>query len=597
MELELELELEKQGFSSSVERIKARGMTCTPLSYAQQRLWFLQQLSPEGSAYNSLYVFSLQGEVSHSKLQAALQLLLQRHHVLASTFESQSESVVQIVQEKFVSLEKKELQNLTTNEQEVHLQALVKKELNHAFCLKDEIPIRASLLLCKEQQAYFTLNLHHIVMDAWSVEVLLRDFVACYHAVFNQQELALAPLSIQYSDYALWQRETLTADVMEQQLLYWKNYVADIPFKLDFPTDYQRPTMQSEEGGLYKFSMNSKLCKQIEKYAQQQNISPFPIFMASWQIILQRYSGQNSFLIGVPNANRNRFELEELIGCFINTQLFKADLESCYSPQSLIDNIAKDLIQAQNYQDFPFDLLVEKLDVDRDPSHNPLFQVMFNYQSDSLSKKAEKHIHLPDAELSLVMEPEVGAKCDLVLNIHQNNAVNMLDSEFTGSIEYATALFKGESIERLVQDYQALLKLIITEPTQDLRTLSLLSDEQVSALRPFEQQAADYSLSPSWLGRFAEQVAEQGEAVVIYDAEGTLTWQQLDEQSNVLAAYLQQSGVVVDDVVAILGQRNRQFIVALIGILKAGGAWLPLGPEQPSARWQQLLDSAQVRVT
>ncbi len=582
--------LEVQGFNAGTESISARNdRGAAPLSYTQQRLWFLQQLDPKSTAYNSLCVFKVTGEISVPCFQRAFQLLIERHQVLASTFKQEGSEPLQRVSEQQVEIQLIDIGHLPAKHQSAQLDDWIQQESERPFDLSLEIPIRVSIIRQAGDSAFLLLSLHHIVTDAWTMGTLLRDFSACYHAAYGNKQPELAVLPIQYADYAVWQKKWLAGERLDEQLKYWKGYVSGCPFSIDLMTDFPRPVVQSSEGGREVFDLPQQLAADVRLMCQQQNTSPFALFMAVWQVLLWRYSRQNNFLVGVPNANRHRIEVEDLVGCFINTQVFRAALDGNLTCSQLIEKLITDVANAQNYQDLPFDLLVEKLEEERDTSRNPLFQVMFNFQSEMITGLPGDELKLPGARLTSVMEPDPGAKCDLALNIHTEGG------GFSGSIQYGTALFKPDTITKIIRHYIHLLEVMVSQPDTRLCNLQLLDQTERDELAQVESLTADYGLADSWLNRFAEQVQSKPESIVVSDDQGEMTFAELDGLSSQVAASLQQTGVGPDDVVAILAERNRGFIVSLVGILKAGAAWLPLSPTQPAARWQQVLDGAQVK--
>ncbi len=580
--------LEDQGFSNKIETIQPRNCCGpAPLSYAQQRLWFLQQLEPDSTNYNLLRSYRVDGVIDLVLLQQAFQMLVEHHQVLASIFDEDEGEPYQQFSTQQVEVHCVDICHLTTEQQILQLQRLKRQEAERAFNLKVDLPIRVSVILLTKQNACLLLNLHHIVTDAWSTDILLQDFVACYRAVLLGKETTLPPLSVQYSDYAVWQKQWLTGDTLNRQLDYWSGYLSGCPLAIELPTNLPRPSVQSNAGDLVEFKLPPRLADQLAVNCQQLNISPFAVFMSAWQILLWRYSSQQDFLVGVPNANRHRVEVEELVGCFINTQVFRAELSGELTCAEVVEKVAGDNVHAQNYQDLPFDLLVETLVVNRDSSRTPLFQVMFNFQA--ITNKSPGSLSLPG--ISFEGEPELtgSSKFDLTLNIYSKA------DGFIGDIEYCTALFNQETIKQIIRHYIHLLDVMVSQPDTRLCNLQLLDQTERDELAQVESLSADYGLADSWLNRFAEQVQSKPESIVVSDDQGEMTFAELDGLSSQVAASLQQTGVGPDDVVAILAERNRGFIVSLVGILKAGAAWLPLSPTQPAARWQQVLDGAQVK--
>ena len=457
--------LEEDGFELSRDDIQVRvNNGLTQVSFAQQRLWFLQLLEPEDTSYNLLRVYKIQGKIRLNLFECAFEQVIARHQVLNCRFEENNTGLYQVELDKLATLECIDLSKVDESKRKSRLQQIRRTESNRAFKLAHESSIRMSLIIYSKDEAYLMLHLHHIVTDAWSTDIMFRDFAAYYSAIHTKSEVLLPQLPVQYADYAAWQKNFLTGEKLNQQLEYWLDYVNGVPSTLELVCDMPRPLFQSNEGALQLFTLTDKLSKQIRAFSLQTSVNIFTIFMAAWQVLLRQKSGsQNKFLIGVPNANRHRIEVEELIGCFINTQVYKADFTRVNTVQELIMQINQDAAKAQDFQDLPFDLLVDKLNVDRDVGRSPLFQTMFNFETKSVVV-AQQVDTLPGIKIEAISEPHCTAKFELTLNVYDSKQL------FNCDIEYATALFKGESIDRLVEDYQALLKQIINKAPQALRT-------------------------------------------------------------------------------------------------------------------------------
>jgi len=593
-ELALVIEqLQQQNLQLSVPPILPRAKnTDLPLSFAQQRLWFLDQFEPNSSSYNIPVALRLVGTLNVAALDKSLQEIIHRHEALRTNFVTVDGQPTQIIREQGTGNREQEiisivdLKHLSTTEQESALQQLAQQQAIEAFDLASEPLLRATLLVLSQTKHVFLLCMHHVVSDAWSINVLIQELAALYNAYSQGQFPSLAPLPIQYADFAIWQRDWLQGDVLQSQLIYWQQQLANAPALLSLPTDRTRPAVQTFAGAYQQFALSIELTDRLVKLSQEQGCTLFMTLLAAYDILLYRYTGQSDILVGSPIANRNRNEIEVLIGFFVNTLVMRTDLAGNPSFSELLTRVREVALSAYAHQDLPFEMLVEALQPERDISHTPLFQVMFVLQNAPMSA-----LELTGLTVTPLMTEAVTAKFDLTLSM-QNTATGLV-----GVWEYNTDLFDASTIKRMSSHFVTLLEGIVTNPQQQISQLPLLTEvEQQQLLVEWNNTQVDYPGDKCIHQLFEEQVERTPDAVAVVFEDQQLTYQQLNCRANQLAHYLQSLGVKPDVLVGLCVERSLSMVVGLLGILKAGGAYVPLDPEYPQERLSFMLEDAQVPV-
>ncbi|MDJ0505621.1 MAG: amino acid adenylation domain-containing protein, partial [Nostocales cyanobacterium LE14-WE12] len=580
-------QLQQQDLTLSAPPILPRGeQSELLLSYAQTRLWFLDQLEPNSAFYNIPVALRLQGHLNQSALTQSLEEIIQRHEALRTNFitvNGQPNQVIQTVTNWAVSVI--DLQHLSPKEQEIAAKKLVKEQAFKTFDLGKEALVRATLILLNNNEYWLLLCLHHVISDGWSMGVLIEELTALYNAVNQGQPSPLKPLPIQYADFAIWQRQWLQGEVLENQLNYWKKQLADAPTFLPLPTDKPRPAVQTFTGAHQEFQLSLELTQKLTELSQQQGVTMFMTLLAAYGILLYRYTGQSDILIGTPIANRNRREIESLIGFFVNTLVMRTDCSENPSFQELLMRVREMSLGAYAHQDLPFEMLVEALQPERNLSHTPLFQVMFALENTPLSK-----IELMDLTIdSLPLEGET-AKFDLTLSM-QNTETGLM-----GVWVYNTDLFNSETIEKMNGHFLTLLEGIITNPSERVSQLPLLTKvEQQQLLIDWNNTEVDYPANKCIHQLFEEQVERTPNAVAVTYENESLTYRELNNRANQLAHYLRKLGVKPDTLAGICVERSLEMMVGLLGILKAGGAYVPLDPEYPQERLSFMLEDSQVK--
>ncbi|MDB9396157.1 non-ribosomal peptide synthetase [Microcystis aeruginosa] len=578
-------QLQQQNLTLTLPPILPRTKdTELPLSFAQQRLWFLDQLQPNSALYNIPMVLHFRGNLNQKALEQSLREICDRHEVLRTNFVTIDGQPTQIIQTTRETISVVDLQDLPIQEQAEKTQQLKQKQATQPFDLAKESLIRITLVVLSETEHFLLVCMHHIISDGWSIEVFIHELTTLYNAYVQNHPANLAPLPIQYGDFALWQKQWLQGDVLQSQLNYWQNQLTAAPPLLSLSTDHPRPAVQSFVGTQQEFSLSPKLSQALTELSRQQGVTLFMTLLAAFDALLYRYTGSSDILVGTPIANRNRGEIEGLIGFFVNTLVMRTDLSDNPSFSQLLTRVREVTMDAYAHQDLPFEMLVEALQPERDLSHTPLFQVAFVLQNTPKSEIAMTGLTVTD------LPPEnTTAKFDLTL------AMVNTDDGLKGVWEYNTDLFESSTIERLSGHFLNLLGGIASNPQARISQLPLLTESETNQLLiEWNNTQVDYPEYKCIHQLFEEQVKRTPDAVAVVCSQQQLTYNELNCRANQLAHYLQKLGVKADTLVGISLERSLEMIVGLLGILKAGGAYLPLDPDYPSERLQFAIADAQL---
>ncbi|RUC92438.1 non-ribosomal peptide synthetase, partial [Pseudomonas aeruginosa] len=553
------------------------------LSFAQERQWFLWQLEPESAAYHIPSALRLRGRLDVDALQRSFDSLVARHETLRTRFRLEGGRSYQQVQPAVsVSIEREQFGEEGLIER---IQAIVVQP----FDLERGPLLRVNLLQLAEDDHVLVLVQHHIVSDGWSMQVMVEELVQLYAGYSQGLDVVLPALPIQYADYALWQRSWMEAGEKERQLAYWTGLLGGEQPVLELPFDRPRPARQSHRGAQLGFELSRELVEAVRALAQREGASSFMLLLASFQALLYRYSGQADIRIGVPIANRNRVETERLIGFFVNTQVLKADLDGRMGFDELLAQARQRALEAQAHQDLPFEQLVEALQPERNASHNPLFQVLFNHQSEIRSVTPE--VQLEDLRLEGLAWDGQTAQFDLTLDIQED------ENGIWASFDYATDLFDASTVERLAGHWRNLLRGIVANPRQRLGELPLLdAPERRQTLSEWNPAQRECAVQGTLQQRFEEQARQRPQAVALILDEQRLSYGELNARANRLAHCLIARGVGADVPVGLALERSLDMLVGLLAILKAGGAYLPLDPAAPEERLAHILDDSGVRL-
>jgi aspartate racemase len=558
-----------------------------PLSFAQQRLWFLDQLEPNSPFYNIPAAVRLQGDLNLEVLQQALDALVAHHEILRTNYISENGNPIQVITApQSVELPINDLQQYGEAQQETQLQKLLQQESQRPFNLASDLMLRGCLLQLAPQEHVLLLVMHHIASDGWSMGILWEQLTQLYQAFLAGKPNPLFPLPVQYADYAVWQREWLTGEVLDKQLNYWQQQLAGGNPVLELPTDRPRPPVQTYRGASQSLTLPQNLSEGLQQLCRKEGVTLYMTLLAAFQTLLYRYSRQEDILVGSPIAGRNRAELEGLIGFFVNTLVLRTDLSGNPSFRQLLQRVRSVTLDAYAHQDLPFEKLVEQLQPERSLSYNPLFQVMFALEN--TPAQAGQLLGLTETPVPL---ETATAKFDLTLSVIEQKG------EIVGCWEYNTDLFEAATIERMTLHFRTLLEGIVTNPEQPISHLPLLTaDERQQLLVDWNDTYTEYPQDKCIHQLFEEQVERTPDAVAVVFEEEQLTYQELNNRANQLAHYLQQLGVGPEVLVGICLERSLEMMVALLGILKAGGAYVPLDPAYPAERLAYMVADAKISV-
>ncbi len=556
-----------------------------PLSFAQQRLWFLDQLEPNNPFYNIPAPLRIYGLIDVRALEASLKEIVRRHEVLRTrVIEVNGQPAQVVVPDAVLPFQFVDLTNVPEARREAEARCLITEEVQVPFRLAQCPLLRVMLLRLEEQEHVLLITAHHIVSDDWSMGILFRELTAFYtHFVKGGGAISLAPPAIQYADYALWQRRWLTGPVLDEQVNYWKQMLRGAPPLLALPIDRPRPPVQTYRGAAVSFSFPKLLTEQLNLLARQHDATLFMVLLAAFEILISRYTGETNYCVGTPVANRTKPETEQVIGFFINTLVLRADVSGNPSFVELLRRVHDIALGAQSHQDLPFEKVVEELQPVRDISHSPLFQVMF-----VLHNVPRGTLEVPGLRFRPVEVEDRTAKFDIVLDLTER------EGTLNGFIEYSTDLFEETTIQRMVAHYQMLLESIAACPTARVGELTLLSASEYAERTQWNETRTEYPDEASLADLFEAQVRRSPAAVAVEEGTERLTYAELDARAEAVAAGLVAEGVGPDVIVGVLAERSVELVVLLLGVFKAGGGYLPLDPQHPDARWQQILTQGQV---
>ncbi len=568
--------LEKKGIRHAQSNVipRAEKADYYPLSFAQQRLWFLDQFEPGSPLYNIPNSVRMSGPLNLFALEHAFDEIVSRHDILRTTFSTRDGQPVQLIAPHARQpLAVVDLSALPPQEREREARRLAAREAAQPFDLERGPLLRVAVLRLDHEDHIILLTMHHIISDGWSMGVLTRELIALYEASAAGHPSSLPRLPIQYVDYAVWQREQLSGEVLDRQLNYWKTQLAGVRI-LELPTDRPRPATQSHRGANVRVRIGPQVAKALKALAKEEEATLFMALVAAWQLLLMRYTGQDDIAVGTPIAGRTQDETEGLIGFFINMVVLRTDLSGGPSFRQLLGRVREVALGAYAHQDAPFEKLVEELQPERALSHTPLFQTAMVLQN-----TPEERAEMGSLRLSGLRGQGISAKFDLTLSLAE------ADGGLTGTLEYKTDLFDAATITRLVGHFERLLASIISHPDERIDRLHLLSDaERRRLLLEWNNPAKEHAVGASLHELFEAQVKLSPEAVALsYEAE-SLSYRELNERANQLANLLRELGVGPEVPVALCLERSLEMVVAILGVLKAGGAYVPIDPQYPRER-------------
>ncbi|MDZ8023961.1 MAG: amino acid adenylation domain-containing protein [Nostoc sp. DedQUE11] len=551
-----------------------------PLSFAQQGLWFINQLTPNTPTYNIPIIISFKGCVNLTALQDSLNEIIRRHEALRTSFKLVDGQPVQFINQAVpLILDVEDLRSLSDSDCIQQAKRLAREFAQQPFDLSAQSLVRAKILHLNDKNYQLLVTLHHIIADGWSISLLIKELAALYEA-FSLGKSPLPELPIQYGDFANWQRKSLDGERIQRLLNYWKQKLSGELTVLQLPTDRPRSPVQTFNGAQAKLVFSQTLTKELKNLSRQQGVTLFMTLLAGFKTLLYRYTGQTDILVGSPIASRNRAEIQSLIGFFVNVLVMRTDLSGDLSFEDLLARVKSTALEAYTHQDLPFEKLVEELKPSRDLSYNPLFQVMFVLQN-----VPKPNLSLSNVSITYEEGYNGTSKFDLT--------VFMEDSEggLIATCEYNTNLFNADTINRMLEHFETLLESIVSDPKQNIADLQLLTPSEIRQLLvEWNNTKTDYPRDKCIHQLFEEQVEKTPNAIAVVFENQQLTYRELNNRANQLAHYLKKLGVKPEVLVGICIERSLLMVVAVLGILKAGGAYLPLDPAHPKERLAFILE-------
>ncbi|HXQ71448.1 MAG TPA: amino acid adenylation domain-containing protein, partial [Pyrinomonadaceae bacterium] len=556
-----------------------------PLSYAQQRLWFLNQLMPGSNAYNLPAEMTLNVPVSAGTLEQSVSEVLRRHEALRTTFALVgSHPVQQISPAPSFKLPLVDLSHLPADERSVIAERVRHEAALRPFDLETGPLVRAMLIRSDEQQSLFLMNMHHIVSDGWSMGVLMHEVESLYASYIKGQPSPLPELEVQYSDYARWQREWLQGEVLQDEIAFWRRQLDGAPTLLELETDHPRQFLRSMKGAQHQVVFSEAVSQWLKEFNRQEGATLFMTLMAGFHALLWRYTGQNDILVGTPIAGRSRVELEPMIGFFVNMIPIRTNFNRCPTFRELVNQVRDSALAAYTHQELPFDKLVEELQPKRSPGRNPIFQTILAFQN------AAPQMQM--AKVSLPAGAPVSADVKFDLEVHLRDTPNGV----MGSFVYSPELFEPEFISRMVYHFQQLFEKAMVEPDSELSTLSLLDEAEYRQVVEEWNDTAAPVPEGCIHQLFEREVAVRPDAIALEFADEQLSYRELNRRGNNLAQRLRSEGVGTETFVSVMLERSTELIVALLGIAKAGGVYVPINLTDPEKRIEFVLDDAGVKV-
>ncbi|APZ03407.1 non-ribosomal peptide synthetase [Burkholderia pseudomallei] len=550
------------------------------LSLAQQRLWFLTQLEGVSEAYHMSGAVRLDGPLNREVLQRALNRIVMRHEALRTCFVREEGEPIQVIRPHAdLTVSYHDLREAEQSEQRA--KDLSQAHASAPFDLSRDLPVRVLLLQLEDEAHVVQVVMHHIASDGWSVGVFLQELSALYGSFIAEQGDPLAPLPLQYADYAAWQRRWLASGQLEKQGAFWQTNLSGAPTLLELPTDRPRPPKQSHAGASVEVKLGAALSERVKRLSQRHGVTPYMTLLSSWAAVLSRLSGQEEVVIGSPVAGRNRTEVEALIGFFVNTLALRLDLSSEPTVGELLKRTKAQVLSAQAHQDLPFDQVVERVKPPRSTAHPPLFQVMFVWQNMPAGE-----LTIPGLTIRAVETPLQTAQFELTLSLQEAG------DDIVGHLNYASALFDESTVRRYVTYWCRLLEgMTAGAADQTIVGLPLLDEaERKQVVYAWNATERDYPIEQCIHQLFEAQVDRKPEAIALTFDGRRLSYAELNARANRLAHYLQARGVGPDRLVALCAERGIEMVVGLLAILKAGGAYVPLDPSHPPERLRRMLD-------
>jgi amino acid adenylation domain-containing protein len=555
-----------------------------PASFAQLRLWFLDQLDPGSSLYHMSAGLRLKGKLNKSALEASIEALVKRHESLRTRFASIDGEPVQIIAAEAPSglLEQTTLTEMPEFERESEARRLMAQQSREPFDLTRGPLVRLSLIELGDEEHILMVTMHHIISDGWSMGIFVRELGKLYASLSRGEEAELGELQVQYADYAQWQREWMAGEVLEEELRYWEEQLGKEAAVVELPVDRVRPGVQSFRGARLGIEIERETSEEIRELSRREGVTQYMVLLAAFKVLLGRYSGQDDMVVGTLVANRNRVETEEVIGFFVNAVALRTDLSGDPSFEEVVKRVREVALGAYGHQDVPFEKVVERLQPDRDLSRSPLFQVMFSLHDDPMNEVRLSGLTLEPLNIEVVTTP-----VDLNLSLTETEA------GLKGYLEYSTDLFEEETMGRMREHYQELLRGIVANPSESISRLPLVTEDEANKLLVnWNRTEVEYPLEFAFHRRFEAQADESPNAIAVSDKRERITYRELNRRANAIARVLARQGVGPDGLVALLSERSIDLLTSMLGVFKAGGAYLPLDPHHPTKRLSQIIEQS-----
>ncbi|MFF2482379.1 amino acid adenylation domain-containing protein [Paenibacillus sp. NPDC058071] len=550
-----------------------------PLSYSQQRQWFMYQWEPENPSYNIPALFKLPSHTNIDLLEQSINALVERHEILRTTYQMELEDTVQVVHPfSPIPLRLHDLSSLPLDEQKYRLDELVQQKSALPFQIESEWPIKAYLFALHGQELYLLLNIHHIACDGWSLGIIIKEVGTIYEALSNHQLAELPPLAIQYADFAVWQKEYLTGDTLDYHQSYWLGkFQGELPI-LELPTDKPRPPVKSTNGSTVIASLPEGFYNRLQQWCKEENVTLYMMALTAYSILLYRYTGQKDMIIGSPVANRSREEIEGNVGFFVNTLPIRIQLDETATFKEALKQIKQLSLEAQEHQDYPLDKLIELLPIERSLSHSPLFQVMFIHQN--------MHVGWTESQSQPFSMEFCGS------NYTNRSKFDLTFSFAPDSLqaEYCTDLFHEATINRMLAHFLHLLEHACASPNGVIADMPLMSaEENRQLLEDWNRTDKLYNEDFHLIKRIEEQVAKRSNHPALVFEGASHTYLDMNNRANRIAHYLREQGIGPDKTVGIFLERSADFVIAMLAVLKAGGAYVPLDPTYPAERLTHMI--------
>ncbi len=560
-----------------------------PLSFSQERLWFLDRFIEGDVSYHMPGVFSIKGDIDQDVLLRTINSIVNRHEVLRTIHKEENGIVYQKIQPK----DGWDFESTITIDglSKSDLSSIINVEIDKPFDLSNDHMLRVTLLKESGKAKLLIFNMHHIASDGWSFKILLNELIEIYHCELLGDTISLPDLPVQYADYSIWQRRYLSGDHLEHQLEYWRDQLAEVT-PLDLPLDYSRPKEQSTDGNSLSYSLSKDVLTNLKKLSQVKGTTLFMTLLSAFKVLMYRYSGQDDICVGTPIANREQEEVSGLIGFFVNTLALRSDLSGNPSFDELLAQVKSTTLSAYEHQQVPFEKIVSEVVEKRDASRSPLFQVMFAMQNNETSSyENDMSLELGDVRLTKQNIEDRTSQFDLSFDVVEQNEGLFITAE------YSTALFKKDTIVRMSAHFEELLHSIVKDSSQHIIDLNILTKkEKHQLLEIFNDTTVDYNTDQTIIDLFEQQAKMTPETIALVYGDDQLTYGELDERSNQLAHYLQNLGVKENVLVAISISRSLEMVIGILGVLKSGGVYVPIDPDYPSNRIKYMLEDSGVSI-